>query len=60
MELKRKTIISRGAINGFIQKLEKISAVNLYPNPEDKKEKSIEISYLGIGYFLDTLFHKNL
>ncbi len=60
LEFKRKTIISRGAINGFIQKLEKISAVNLYPNPDDRKEKSIEISYLGIGYFLDTLYRKNL
>jgi len=52
LETKRNATISRGVINGFIQKLEKISSVILYPNPEDKKEKSIEISYLGIGYFL--------
>ena len=58
LEIKRKTIVSRGVINGFIQKLEKISAISLYPNPEDRKEKSIEISYLGISYFLDKLYSK--
>ena len=60
LETKRDTTISRGSINGFIQKLEKISAIHLYPNPDDKKEKSIEISYLGIGYFLDKLIQNNL
>ncbi len=60
LESRRNSTISRGAINGFIQKLEKISAINLYPNPVDKKEKSIEISYLGIGYFLHKLIQNNL
>jgi hypothetical protein len=60
LQIKRKTTISRGAINGFIQKLEKISALNLYTNPEDNKEKSIEISYLGIGYFLQKLYKINV
>ncbi len=41
-----------GSINGYIQKLNKISALNIYPNPKDKKEKAIKISYLGIAYFL--------
>ena len=59
LEIKRKITISRGAINGFIQKLEKVSAINLYPNPEDNKERSIEISYLGIGYFLQKLYTIN-
>ena len=50
LESKRKTTISRGVINGFIQKLEKISGIIRYPNPDDRKAKSIEISFLGIGY----------
>jgi len=56
MEKVRNETISRGAINGFIQKLSSISALNVYPNPIDKKEKSIEISYIGIASFLSTLF----
>jgi len=58
MEKVRKTTISRGSLNGFVQKLSTISALNIYPNPSDKKEKSIEISYFGIGYFLHALFQK--
>jgi len=58
MEKVRNETISRGAINGFIQKLSTISALNVYPNPIDKKEKSIEISYFGIAYFLNSLFQK--
>ena len=58
LEKKRKSAISRGVINGFVQKLERISAITLYPNLEDKKERSIEISYLGIAYFLDKLYSK--
>lgn len=56
LEQKRGNSLSRGSINGFIQKLNKISALNIYPNPEDKKEKTIEISYIGIAYFLHKLF----
>lgn len=56
MEKVRKTSISRGALNGFIQKLTLISALTINTNPLDKKEKSIEISYFGIAYFLHTLF----
>jgi hypothetical protein len=52
LEHKRGEMISRGAVNGFVQKLEKVSALDLYPNPEDKKERSIEISYIGIAFFL--------
>ena len=60
MEKVRKTSISRGALNGFIQKLTLISALNINTNPLDKKEKSIEISYFGIAYFLHTLFQKKI
>jgi len=58
MEKVRKITISRGSLNGFVQKLSTISALNIYPNPSDKKEKSIEISYYGIAYFLHTSFQK--
>ena len=60
MEKVRKSSISRGALNGFIQKLSLISALNIATNPLDKKEKSIEISYFGIAYFLHTLFLKKI
>jgi len=56
LESKRNGSLSRGSINGFIQKLSKISALDIYPNPEDKKEKTIEISYIGVAYFLHKLF----
>ena len=56
LESKRNGSLSRGSINGFVQKLSKISALDIYPNPKDKKEKSIEISYIGIAYFLHKLF----
>ncbi|MFW9829900.1 MAG: DUF6293 family protein [Promethearchaeota archaeon] len=60
LEQKRNKAISRGTINGFIRKLEKVFAINLFPNPDDKKEKSIEISYLGISYFLNYLYGRRL
>lgn len=60
LETKRKAGISRGSINGFIRKLENISALTRYPNPKDKKERSIEISYIGIAYFLDMLIQTNM
>lgn len=59
LEERRNESISRGSINGFIQKLNKISALTIFPNPEDKKERSITISYLGIAYFLNKLYKKN-
>lgn len=55
LKQKRKETISRGTINGFVRKLEKISALELYSNPEDKKEKSIEISFIGIAHFLHNI-----
>lgn len=57
---RSNNLISRGSINRFIQKLSKISALNIYPNPKDKKQKTIEISYLGIAYFLYKLFKQYL
>jgi len=59
MEKARKTLISRGSLNKFVQKLSTISALNIYPDSADKKEKSIEISYFGIAYFLQALFQKH-
>ncbi|KKN11603.1 hypothetical protein LCGC14_1024810 [marine sediment metagenome] len=56
LEKKRGNSLSRGSINGFIQKLNRISALNIFPNPKDKKEKTIEISFIGIAYFLHKLF----
>jgi hypothetical protein len=55
LQNKRNEPLSRGSINGYIQKLNKISALNILPNPKDKKEKTIEISYLGIAHFLNKL-----
>jgi len=60
MEKVRKTSISRGSLNGFIQKLTLISALNINSNLFDKKEKSVEINYIGTGYFLHTLFQKKI
>ncbi len=56
LEEKRGISLSRGSINGFIQKLKRISALNIFPNPKDRKEKTIEISFIGIAYFLHKLF----
>ena len=57
LENRREESLTRGSINGYIQKLNKISALNIHPNPKDKKEKTIEISYLGIAHFLNKLFN---
>jgi len=53
---KKRKNIGRGTINGYIQQLKKKSILNLNVNPDNKKEKSIEISYLGIAYFLNELY----
>jgi len=53
---KKNKDIGRGTINGYIQQLKKKSLLNLNVNPDNKKEKSIEISYLGIAYFLNELY----
>lgn len=53
---KKRKNIGRGTINGYIQQLKKKSLLNLKVNPDNKKEKSIEISYLGIAYFLNELY----
>ena len=60
LEKKREESLTRGSINGYIQILNKLSALTIYPNPDDKKEKTIEISYLGISYFLHKMFIKIL
>jgi len=60
LEKKREESLTRGSINGYIQILSKLSALTIYPNPDDKKEKTIEISYLGIACFLHRIFIKSL
>jgi len=55
----KKKNIGRGTINGYIQQLKKKSLLNLSVNPDNKKEKSIEISYLGIAYFLNELYKRH-
>ena len=58
LDNKRNESLTRGSINGYIQKLNKISALNIYPNLKDKKEKTIEISYLGISHFLNKIIKR--
>ena len=58
LEAKRNEALSRGSINGYIQKLNSLSALNITPNPNDKKEKMISISFLGISIFLQKLITK--
>ena len=50
--------LTRGSINGYIKKLQNLSTLEISPNPEDKKEKTITISYLGIAFFLQNLYNK--
>jgi hypothetical protein len=49
--------ITRGAINGFIRKLDRISALQIIPDNQNKKK--ITISYIGIAYFLQKSFEDN-
>jgi len=58
LKQKRKDSTSRGAVDGFIQKFSELSGINTYPNPEDKKETSVEISFLGIALFLNAIYNK--
>jgi len=51
--------ITRGSINGYIQKLKSISALETMVNPETKIEKIIKITYLGIAFVLNYLVNKN-
>ena len=46
--------LTRGAINGYIMKLNRISALVIIP--EDQNKKSIAISYIGIAFFLEAIF----
>ncbi len=49
--------ITRGSINGYLKKLKSMSAIVLYKNPKNQKEKRIEISYIGISFVLNHLFN---
>ena len=53
---KRGENITRGSVNGFIQKLNRIAALEITPINENKK--NITLSYLGVAYFLHTIFQK--
>jgi len=48
--------LSRGAINGLINNLKKISALNIEPQEENKKR--ISLSYIGIAFFLNKIFNE--
>lgn len=50
--------ISRGAIYGYFNRLKEMSAIRIFPNPENKTETSVEITYLGIAYVLNNLLKK--
>ena len=58
LEERKSSSLTRGSINGYIKKLQKLSTLKIAPNPEDKKEKTITISYLGIAFFLQNLYNK--
>ena len=45
--------ITRGAINGFISKLNRIAALDI--NDEKQNKKRVAISYIGIAFFLKKL-----
>ena len=49
--------ITRGSINGYIKKLKHMSAIILYKNPNNEKEKRIEITYLGISFIINYIFN---
>ena len=58
LEKRKGSPLTRGSINGYIKKLQNLSTLEISPNPEDKKEKTITISYLGIAFFLQNLYNK--
>ena len=51
-----KKELTRGSINGYLKKMKKLSLIKSSPNPENRKEKIIQITYLGIAYFLHELY----
>ncbi|KKL12811.1 hypothetical protein LCGC14_2532010, partial [marine sediment metagenome] len=58
LEKRKGSPLTRGSINGYIKKLQNLSTLEISPNPEDKKEKTITISYLGMAFFLQNLYNK--
>ncbi|KKL99091.1 hypothetical protein LCGC14_1817890 [marine sediment metagenome] len=60
LEARKGISLTRGSINGYIKKLQNLSTLEISPNPEDRKEKTITISYLGIAFFLQNLYNKLL
>ncbi len=57
---KKGLNLSRGDINICLHDLKNIEMLKILPNPEDKKKKTIEITYFGIANFLNYLFEKNI
>ena len=58
-EGKIRKKISRGAVNGYINKLKENSILLIAPNQENKQKTKIGISYLGIAYFLNELYNRH-
>lgn len=56
--INRNKDITRGSINGYIKKLKKTSAIETMTNPDNKVEKIIKITFLGIAFVLNYLFNK--
>lgn len=52
-----KDQVTRGSINGFIRKLNKLSALKTTSRSQNKKQ--ITLSYIGIAYFLRRIFEEN-
>ncbi|TFG17333.1 MAG: hypothetical protein EU533_08355 [Promethearchaeota archaeon] len=53
---QRGEILTRGSINGFIDKLNRISALKLSADVQNKK--NISISYIGIAFFLKEMYNQ--
>ena len=53
--LRGREEITRGAINGFINKLNRIAALDIMNERQNKKE--VSISFIGISFFLEKLIN---
>ena len=54
-KLRNGEEITRGAINGFINKLNRIAALDIMNERQNKKE--VSISFIGISFFLEKLIN---
>lgn len=52
--------ITRGSINGYLNKLKDMLAITINKNPENKKEKRIEITFIGISFVINYIFNNQM